>query len=65
VIGDLQAGLARMEAELVAAHARIAELEAENRELRRLLEEERRRNKRQASPFAKALKSDPKKPGRK
>lgn len=54
-----------MEAELAAAQARIAELEAENRELRRLLDDERRKNKRQASPFAKALKKDPKKPGRK
>ena len=54
-----------MEAELAAAHARIAELEAENRELRRVLEDERRKGKRQASPFAKALKKDPKKPGRK
>lgn len=54
-----------MEAELAAAHTRIAELEKENRELRGLLEEERRKNKRQASPFAKTLKKDPKKPGRK
>lgn len=64
-MAELQARLARMEAELATAHARIAELEAENRELRRHLEEERRKNKRQASPFAKALKGDPKKPGRK
>lgn len=62
---ELQARLAKMDAELAAAHARIAELEAENRELRRLLEDERRKGKRQASPFAKALKKDPKKPGRK
>lgn len=65
MIADLQARLAKMEADLAGAHARIAELERENGELRRLLEEERRRNKRQASPFAKALKKDPKKPGRK
>lgn len=65
VIAELQARLAKMEAELAAAHVRIAELEAENRELRRLLEDERRKGKRQASPFAKALKKDPKKAGRK
>jgi transposase len=65
VTGELQARLAKMEADLAAAHARIAQLEAENRELRRLLEDERRKGKRQASPFAKTLKKDPKKPGRK
>jgi RHS repeat-associated protein len=65
VNGELQARLVKMEADLAAAHARIAELEAENRDLRRLLEDERRKGKRQASPFAKALKKDPKKPGRK
>lgn len=63
-MAELQASLAKMEAELAGAHARIAELEVENRELRRLLEDERRKGKRQASPFAKALKKDPKKPGR-
>jgi transposase len=65
VIAELQAQLAEVKAELAASQARIAKLEAENRELRRLLDDERRKKKRQASPFAKRLKEDPKKPGRK
>jgi transposase len=65
VIADLERVIADLRAEFAVARARIAELEAENRELRRLLDEERRKKKRQASPFAKRLKENPKKPGRK
>jgi transposase len=63
---DLESRLERLERDLARANARIAELEAENRELRRQLEDERRKGKRQAGPFSKgSRKSDPKKPGRK
>lgn len=62
----LESRLDRLERDLAKANARIAELEAENRELRRQLEDERRKGKRQAGPFSKgSRKSDPKTPGRK
>jgi transposase len=64
-IGRSMVRIAKLEAENAAAKSRIAELERENRELRQLLEDERRKGKRQASPFAKSLKENPKKPGRK
>lgn len=50
-ISELARRLAQLESELGKANARIAELEAENRELRRQLEEERRSKQRQAGPF--------------
>lgn len=57
---DLESRLERLEGDLARANARIAELEAENRELRRQLEDERRKGKRQAGPFSKGSpKSDP------
>jgi transposase len=52
--------------ELAALCKEVQELRAENLELRRLLDEERRKGKRQAAPFSKGLpKGNPKKPGRK
>lgn len=52
--------------EIDCLHSRVGQLEAENQKLKELLEEARRRGKRQAAPFSKGEpKSDPKKPGRK
>ena len=63
---ELRAELQALRKEVEQLRARVSELETENAELRRLLEEERRKNKRQASPFSRGEpKSDPKKPGRK
>ncbi len=49
-----------------ALQRKIRELELENERLRRALEEERRRNRRQAAPFSKGEpKAEPRTPGRK
>lgn len=62
----LETRVAELEKQLEWALARIAKLEAENAELRRLLDEERQKGKRQAAPFSKGPpKANPKKPGRK
>ncbi len=65
-IAALREELAALRKEVVQLRSRVATLESENAELRRLLEEERRKGKRQATPFSKGdPKPNPKKPGRK
>jgi transposase len=58
--------MAALRREVELLRSRVAALEGENAELRRLLEEERRKGKRQAAPFSKGdPKINPRKPGRK
>jgi transposase len=62
----LREELAAMRREVEQLRSRVVALEAENAELRRLLDDERRKGKRQAAPFSKGPpKPNPKKPGRK
>jgi transposase len=62
----LREELAVLRREVESLRSRVRTLEGENAELRRLLEEERRKGKRQAAPFSKGTpKSNPSKPGRK
>lgn len=66
LIVALREELAAVRAEVLQLRSRVVALEAENAELRRLLDEERRKGKRQAAPFSKGPpKANPRKPGRK
>ncbi len=65
-IAALRKELAAVRREVESLRSRVRTLEGENAELRRLLDEERRKGKRQATPFSKGTpKSNPNKPGRK
>lgn len=66
LIATLREELAELRKEVTQLRTRVAALETENAELRRLLDEERRKGKRQAAPFSKGSpKTNPTKPGRK